>query len=131
MQIPRVLALALLSVGLGQRGGAQASATGAPRANTVHGVVQGITLGSGVRAFRGVPYAAPPVRELRWKPPQPVAKWQGVRAADRFAHQCMQARVFGDMMFRNAGVSEDCLYLNVWTPSNARPNAALPVLVYF
>jgi para-nitrobenzyl esterase len=53
-----------------------------------------------------------------------------VRPADRFADQCMQARVFGDMMFRNAGVSEDCLYLNVWTPANAAPNAALPVLFY-
>jgi para-nitrobenzyl esterase len=102
----------------------------APRVPTASGTVQGLTLSSGIRAFRGIPYAAPPVRDLRWKPPQPVAKWQGVRPADRFADQCMQARVFGDMMFRNAGVSEDCLYLNVWTPANAAPNAALPVLFY-
>jgi para-nitrobenzyl esterase len=102
----------------------------APRVPTASGTVQGLTLSSGIRAFRGIPYAAPPVRDLRWKPPQPVAKWQGVRPADRFADQCMQARVFGDMMFRNAGNSEDCLYLNVWTPANAAPNAALPVLFY-
>ena len=68
-----------------------------------------------------------PVGELRWRPPQPAASWQGVRPADRFADQCMQARVFGDMMFRNAGISEDCLYLNVY----AAPNASdLPVVVW-
>jgi len=103
----------------------------APRAQTVNGAVQGVTLASGVRAFRGVPFAAAPERENRWRPPQPVRNWQGVRMADRFADQCMQARVFGDMMFRNAGISEDCLYLNVWSPANARPNAGLPVLVYY
>ena len=103
----------------------------APQARTTDGVVQGTALPSGVRAFRGIPFAAPPVRELRWKPPQPSARWQGVRRADRFADQCMQARVYGDMAFRNAGVSEDCLYLNVWIPATARPTAGLPVLVYY
>ncbi|MEO8562094.1 MAG: carboxylesterase family protein [bacterium] len=106
-------------------------AQGAPRAQTVNGAVAGITLASGVKAFRGLPFAAPPVRELRWKPPQPASNWSGVRQADRFANQCMQARVFGDMMFRNAGISEDCLYLNVWAPPNARQGAGLPVLVYY
>ena len=109
---------------------AQATSASAPRAQTVNGAVVGVTLPSGVKAFRGVPFAAPPVRENRWRPPQPVKNWTGARLADRFADQCMQARVFGDMMFRNAGVSEDCLYLNVWTPANAAPNAALPVLFY-
>ena len=104
---------------------------GAPRAQTVNGAVAGIALPSGVKAFRGVPFAAPPVRENRWRPPQPVKNWTGVRMADRFADQCMQARVFGDMMFRNSGVSEDCLYLNVWMPANARAGSALPVLVYY
>src|SRR6476659_9918864 len=105
--------------------------TGAPRAQTANGAVVGITLPSGVKAFRGVPFAAPPVRENRWRPPQPVKSWTGTRLADRFADQCMQARVFGDMMFRNAGVSEDCLYLNVWMPASARPGSAMPVLVYY
>ena len=108
-----------------------AAAGSAPIIRTTGGAVQGITLPSGVHAFRGIPFAAPPVRELRWRPPQPAARWQGVRPADRFANQCMQARVFSDMMFRNAGVSEDCLYLNVWAPSNARAGSGLPVLVYF
>jgi para-nitrobenzyl esterase len=103
----------------------------APRAQTVNGTVVGITLPSGVKAFRGVPFADAPVRQNRWRPPQPVKNWSGVRLADRFADQCMQARVFGDMMFRNSGVSEDCLYLNVWVPANAQPGAQLPVLVYY
>ena len=109
---------------------AQATAS-APRAQTVNGAVAGITLPSGVKAFRGIPFAQPPVRENRWRPPLPPKNWTGVRMADRFADQCMQARVFGDMMFRNAGNSEDCLYLNVWVPANAQPNAGLPVLVYY
>lgn len=101
----------------------------APRARTVDGTVAGVALPSGVRAFKGIPYAAPPVRDLRWRPPQPATNWPGVRLADRFAAQCMQARVFGDMMFRNSGVSEDCLYLNVWAPA-ARSASGLPVLFY-
>ena len=87
-------------------------------------------LASGVRSFRGIPYASPPLRDLRWKPPQPLAPWTGVLRADRFQYQCMQACQFGDMMFRSAGQSEDCLYLNVWTPPAASANAALPVLFY-
>ena len=101
----------------------------APRARTVNGTVAGVNLPSGIRAFRGIPYAAPPERDLRWRPPQPAANWKGVRPADRFANQCMQARVFGDMMFRNSGVSEDCLYLNVWMPE-VRGAGKLPVLFY-
>jgi para-nitrobenzyl esterase len=123
--------LAPLPVILAQPTGAPpGTPRGAPRVQTANGAVQGLTLASGVRAFRGLPYAAPPVRDMRWRPPQPVARWSGVRLADRFAHQCLQARPFGDMMFRNAGGSEDCLYLNVWTPPGAAPNAKLPVLFY-
>ncbi|MDQ2665484.1 MAG: carboxylesterase family protein [Gemmatimonadota bacterium] len=120
---------ALIPMSLASSQRAVPARAGAPHVRTVNGTIAGMVLPSGVDAFRGVPFAAPPVRDLRWRPPQPVKSWQGVRPADRFADQCMQARVFGDMTFRNSGVSEDCLYLNVWTPE-ARSGAALPVLFY-
>jgi para-nitrobenzyl esterase len=85
---------------------------------------------AGLDEFRGIPYAAPPLGALRWKPPQPVAPWGGVRRAERFGPRCMQRALFGDMVFRSDGVSEDCLYLNVWTPAK-RGGTRLPVLVYF
>lgn len=126
-RLPALLLSAPLLLTIPQPTAAQ---SGAPRAQTTAGAVQGLALASGVRSFRGIPYAAPPVRDLRWKAPQPVKPWTGVLRADRFQYQCMQARVFGDMMFRNAGQSEDCLYLNVWSPASASPNAKLPVLFY-
>ncbi|HEU4993526.1 MAG TPA: carboxylesterase family protein [Gemmatimonadaceae bacterium] len=125
-----ILALAAMTSPSSALAQTSAAERGAPRAQTKNGIVQGLTLSSGVRSFRGIPYAAPPVGENRWKPPQPVKSWAGVRAAERFGYQCMQARVYGDMMFRNAGVSEDCLYVNVWIPASASPNAKLPVLFY-
>jgi para-nitrobenzyl esterase len=97
---------------------------------TRNGTVQGTTEASGIRAYRGIPFAAPPAGDLRWKPPQPVKNWSGVRPADKFGAQCMQRRVFSDMVFRASGMSEDCLYLNVWTPAKSN-NERLPVLVYF
>ena len=85
---------------------------------------------AGVNAFLGIPYAAPPVHALRWKPPQPAAAWTGVRAADHFGPRCMQRPLFSDMVFRADGMSEDCLYLNVWVPAGSE-GKKLPVLVYF
>ena len=94
------------------------------------GTVEG-TIGTkqGVRIFKGIPYAASPVGELRWKPPQPVAKWTGVRLADHFGARCMQPPVYNDMIFRDSGSSEDCLHLNVWTPAKSASDK-LPVMVW-
>jgi len=96
---------------------------------TENGVLEGIE-NSGIRIFRGIPFAQPPVGDLRWKEPQPVQNWEGVLKADKFGPRAMQNAIFGDMGFRSNGLSEDCLYLNVWTPDGAKPGT-LPVLVYF
>lgn len=101
-----------------------------PQIKTANGIVEGITAKSGIRMFRGIPFAAPPVGELRWKAPQPAKNWQGIRPAVEFAPSCMQRPIFGDMEFRGKGTSEDCLYLNVWTPAKSAAEK-LPVLVYF
>ncbi len=98
------------------------------RAGTLSGVHDAKT---GLDEFKGIPYAAPPTGPLRWKPPQPVQAWQGVRKADHFGPRCMQRAIYSDMVFRSDGMSEDCLYLNVWTPSLASGKKKLPVLVYF
>ena len=102
----------------------------AGQVRTEAGSVEGSTSADGkVQIFKGIPYAAPPVGALRWKEPQPVPSWQGVRKATEFGARCMQGNVFGDMVFREAAPSEDCLYLNVCTPK-ASPDAKLPVMVW-
>ncbi|MEO6893928.1 MAG: carboxylesterase family protein [Ginsengibacter sp.] len=94
-----------------------------------NGILEGVSE-SGVSIFKGVPYAQPPVGNLRWKEPQPFPNWSGVRKADKFGPRPMQKYIFTDMQFRSDSVSEDCLYLNVWTPAKST-NDKLPVLVYF
>ncbi|PYS81937.1 MAG: carboxylesterase [Acidobacteria bacterium] len=107
------------------------NASTADRVKTSNGVVEGKgRQDSGVRIFQGIPFAQPPTGDQRWKPPQPVKSWAGVRQAVKFGPRCMQHPVFGDMGFRSDGMSEDCLYLNVWTPA-ASGRERLPVLVYF
>ncbi|GAB3032547.1 carboxylesterase/lipase family protein [Spirosoma pulveris] len=109
---------------------ATAQSAKAPQAKTANGIVEGVVEPSGIRAFKGVPFAQPPVGDLRWKEPQPVKNWQGIHKADKFGPRAMQRPIFGDMGFRSNGMSEDCLYLNVWTPAKSA-NEKLPVLVYF
>jgi para-nitrobenzyl esterase len=83
-----------------------------------------------VRSFKGIPFAQPPVGDLRWREPQPVKNWTGTRNADQFGPRCMQRTSPGaDYWFRSNGMSEDCLYLNVWTPAKSG-NVGLPVLGY-
>ena len=85
---------------------------------------------SGLQLYLGIPYAKPPIGSLRWKAPQPVDKWVGVKETKKFGPRPVQAIVFGDMNSRSDGISEDCLYLNIWTPAK-RNTTGLPVLVYF
>ena len=96
---------------------------------TQAGVVEGIAE-DGIKKFLGVQFAAAPVGDLRWKAPQPVPAWEGVREAKAFGNDPMQPNIFGDMSFRGASRSEDCLYLNIWTPANY-VDEGLPVLIYF
>ncbi|MBO7538946.1 MAG: carboxylesterase family protein [Prevotella sp.] len=96
---------------------------------TKYGILEGIEE-DGVKKFLGVPFAQAPVGDLRWKAPQPLQAWEGVRPAKAFGNDPMQLNIFGDMQFRGAGRSEDCLYLNIWTTATTTADA-LPVLIYF
>ncbi len=107
-----------------------APAFAADGVKTANGTVEGVTTQSGIHVYLGIPFAAPPLGDLRWKPPQPVKNWTGTRSAAQFGPRCVQASIFGDMNFRSNGMSEDCLYLNVWTPATSG-SRRLPVLVYF
>ena len=96
---------------------------------TAEGILEGKDL-SGIKVFKGVPFAAPPVGNLRWKAPQPAKHWDDVREAKEYGPNPMQEPLFGDMNFGTKVNSEDCLYLNIWTPAKTMKEH-LPVLIYF
>ena len=99
-----------------------------PIATTSQGQVEGAHVG-GFNVFKGIPYAAPPVGALRWKPPQTPASWTGVREAKVFGASCVQPTLSPDSIYLDppAAMSEDCLFLNVWAPADAK---GAPVMVW-
>nr|QOQ72533.1 carboxylesterase CE1 [Dysgonamonadaceae bacterium] len=101
----------------------------APVIQTSSGQVRGELVGN-VSVFKGIPYAAPPVGECRWRPPQPVIPWEGIRDALAFGPDCAQGGWGTAPGTIREGSSEDCLYLNLWIPAGARPKNKLPVMVW-
>ena len=99
-----------------------------PQVTIANGRIEGTLEEAGVRVFKGIPYAQPPVDRWRWREPQAVKNWGGVYQADHFGDRAMQPTLWKDMIFRSDKMSEDCLYLNVWAPAAGKD---LPVLVYF
>jgi para-nitrobenzyl esterase len=141
------LAALAVAMGVGTAAFSQAPAPSQtpPVVRVESGDVQGV-VEDGVASFKGIPFAAPPVGELRWRPPQPPVKWTGVRPAVDFGANCMQGRGGGPPPGAGARAgappappagapavqppSEDCLFLNIWRPASATPGAKLPVMVW-
>ncbi len=117
MRIAALVLLAVLPVNAALADITEAKVTG--------GAVRGVVT-DGISIFKGIPFAAPPVGDLRWKAPAPVVPWSGVKPADKFADACMQAP---NSQGNTAPVSEDCLYLNVWTPARSAGDK-VPVIVW-
>ena len=105
-------------------------ALAADRVKTANGIVESTAAPKdGVRSFKGIPFAQPPVGDLRWREPKPAGDWTGIRNADRFGARCVQWPPGHISSSRADTASEDCLYLNVWTPTKS-DNTKLPVLLY-
>lgn len=131
-------ALAVLAVGLVCFGflpvfrvAAQTVETPTSPIETTEGTLAGKVLSSGVKTWLGVPFAMPPVRELRWQAPQPIS-WKGVWNADRKMPECIQVLRPHNInhYFGEEATSEDCLYLNIWAPADAHAGSNLPVIVF-
>lgn len=120
----------IIAAFLGVQMGYAQSGASTTKVRVASGELEGVIEVSGIRSFKGIPFAQPPVGNLRFREPQPAQPWKGVRKANAFGPRAMQLPIFSDMNFRSNGMSEDCLYLNVWTPAKSS-GENLPVLVYF
>lgn len=102
-----------------------------PKVKIANGIIEGIQdTATGLQEYFGIPFAKPPVGNLRWKAPQPLDNWKGVLMTKKFGPRPMQPFIFHDMHFRSDSMSENCLYLNVWTPAK-KGTKGLPVLLYY
>jgi para-nitrobenzyl esterase len=124
MRLRTILAAAAATLALGATA-APKTAWAADTVKVAQGELHGATAGT-VTSFKNIPFAAPPVGDLRWRPPQAPAKWSGVRDATQLGPQCWQMRATPN----DTNQSEDCLQLNVWTPANFKPGAKIPVMVF-
>ncbi|KQN07984.1 carboxylesterase [Sphingobium sp. Leaf26] len=123
------LGMMLLATALSGAGVQARTATAEPVVTIADGALRGVSA-DGVVAFKGIPFAAPPVGDLRWRAPQSVARWQGVRDAGQYGHDCMQLPFPSDAAPLGTPPAEDCLYMNVWKPAATKGKLPVMVLIY-